>query len=82
MRCAAPRAINGEREHRGGFRVSGAGLFFETIESRCDGLEELLVLRACVRTETEQLKAEGWKVVPAQIAQEPSAIVREDPPKQ
>ena len=34
-----------------------------------------------MRAETEQLKAEGWKVVPAAVAQEASAIVREDPPK-
>ena len=34
-----------------------------------------------MRAETEQLKAEGWKVVPAPVTQEPSAIVREDPPK-
>ena len=33
-----------------------------------------------MRAETEQLKAEGWKVVSPAAAQEPSAIVREDPP--
>ena len=35
-----------------------------------------------MRAETEQLKAEGWKVVSRSVAQEPSAVVREDPPKQ
>ena len=34
-----------------------------------------------MRAETEQLKAEGWKVVSPPVAQESSAIVREDPPK-
>ena len=35
-----------------------------------------------MRAETEQLKAEGWKVVSPAVAQEPSAVVREDPPKE
>ena len=34
-----------------------------------------------MRAETEQLKAEGRKVVPPPVAQEPSAVVREDPSK-
>jgi len=34
-----------------------------------------------MRAETDQLKAEGWKVVPVPVAQEPSALVREEPPK-
>ncbi len=34
-----------------------------------------------MRAETEQLKGEGWKVVSPAVAQEPSAVVREDPPK-
>ena len=33
-----------------------------------------------MRAETEQLKAEGWKVV-TPVAEEPSAVVREEPPK-
>lgn len=34
-----------------------------------------------MRAETEQLKAEGWKVVSPPVAQEHSAVVREDSPK-
>jgi hypothetical protein len=33
-----------------------------------------------MRAETEQLKAKGWKVIPPAVAQETSAMVREDPP--
>lgn len=33
------------------------------------------------RKHAEQLKAEGWKFVSPGVAQEPSAIVREEPPK-
>ncbi len=34
-----------------------------------------------MRAETERLKAEGWKVLSLVIEQEPSAVVRDDPPK-
>ncbi len=34
-----------------------------------------------MRAEMEQLKAEGWKVVASAVVEEPSAVVREDPPK-
>jgi hypothetical protein len=34
-----------------------------------------------MRAGTEQLKAEGWKVVPPTVAQEASAVIREEPPK-
>jgi hypothetical protein len=34
-----------------------------------------------MRTETEQLKAEGWKVVSPEATRVRSAIVRENPPK-
>ncbi len=36
-----------------------------------------------LRAETERLKAEGWKVVsfPPKRIEEPTAMVREDPPK-
>ena len=32
-----------------------------------------------MRAGTEQLKAEGWRIVSPPAAQEPSAVVREDP---
>jgi len=34
-----------------------------------------------MRAETEQLKAEGWKVGAPTVAEEPSAVVREEPPR-
>lgn len=33
-----------------------------------------------MRAETEQLKAEGWKFVSPAAPNEPSGIIREDPP--
>ncbi len=34
-----------------------------------------------MRAETEQLKADGWKVVSPAVAEESSAVVREEAPK-
>ena len=61
--------------------LAGAHLVVEIREEHARECNyDVHVMFEQMRAETEQLKAEGWKVVPPPVAHESSALVREETP--